>query len=228
MRHLKLAFVMSLSLLLTIACGKSDEQIAAEKAAEETKEAAQALKEAAETAGGGELGEFAKAMENAAAAMAGKTPDGKVVEPVRFQDLQASLPEVSGWERGTPSGERMTSPVPFSETEADYLMGDATVSLKIVDSAFNQMLVAPWAMFLTAGYERESREGYEKSVTIDGNPGFERWNVASKSGELNLVVAKRFLVTIEGDNISDTKVLHEFASKIDTAKLASLSPQPGS
>lgn len=229
MRHLKLLFVMSLTVLLAMACGKSEEEIAAERAAEETREAAEALKKAAESAGvsGAAQGlqEFAKAMEGAAAAMGGTTPDGKPVEPVRFQDLQTALPEIAGWERGSPRGERMTAPVPFSEAETDYTMGNANVSVKIVDSAFNQMLVAPWAMFLSAGYERESSEGHEKSVTVSGSPGFERWNSEAKHGELNLVVGKRFLVTIEGDNISDTKVLHEIASQIDTGKLASLAPQ---
>jgi hypothetical protein len=101
-------------------------------------------------------------------------------------------------------------------------MGDANISVKLVDSAFSQMLIAPWAMFLTAGYERETGEGYEKSVMIGSNPGFERYNKSTKDGELNIVVGKRFLVTIEGDNIADTKVLHEFASRIDASKLESL------
>jgi hypothetical protein len=154
--------------------------------------------------------------------MAGKTPDGKTAEPVRFQELQSMLPELSGWQRGTPTGERMTSPVPFSQAEADYTMGDATVSVKVVDSAFNQILIAPWAMFLTAGYERETSDGYEKSTTVGGHPGFERYNKAAKDGELNVVVAKRFLVTVEGNNIDDTKILHEFASRIDGGKLEAL------
>jgi hypothetical protein len=82
--------------------------------------------------------------------------------------------------------------------------------------------MAPWAMFLTAGYERETSDGYEKSVNFDGNPGFERYNKGNKDGELNIVLGKRFLVTIEGNNIDDTKVLHEFASKLDASKLAAM------
>jgi hypothetical protein len=218
--------MVAVAFIFTIACGKSEEQIAAEKAAEETKEAAEALKKAAESTGAAAtqqgLQDFAKAMEGMAGAMSGKTADGKTVEPVRFQDLQSSLPDLSGWQRGTPTGERMTAPVPFSQAEADYTMGDANISVKVVDSAFSQLLIAPWSMFLTAGYERETSEGYEKSVVVGGNPGFERYNKASKDGELNIVLAKRFLVTVEGDNINDTKILHEFASKIDASKLESL------
>jgi HPt (histidine-containing phosphotransfer) domain-containing protein len=229
MRAFKLIGTIGLALTLAVGCGKSEEEKAAEKAAEETKEAAEALKKAAESAGAGTaqgMQDFAKAMESAAAAMSGKTPDGKPVDPVSFQDLQAALPQVSGWERGTPTGERMTAPVPFSEASADYQMGDANVSVKVVDSAFSQMLIAPWAMFLTAGYEKQTGDGYEKSVNMAGHPGFERFSSSNKEGELNLVVAKRFLVTVEGDNINDTKVLHDFAAKIDTAKLEALQPKP--
>jgi hypothetical protein len=226
MRRLNLVLLIGFFLTLAVACGKSAEQKAAEKAAEETREAAEALQKAAESAGASGtaegLKEFAKAMEGMAGAMSGSTPDGKPVDPVSFQALQTALPELSGWERSAPGGERMTAPVAFSEAETHYTRGDANVTVKIVDSAFSQMLVAPWAMFLTAGYERESSGGYEKSVNIDGNPGFERWNKDSKTGELNLVVGKRYMVTVEGNNINDPKVLHQFASKIDADKLASL------
>lgn len=226
MRVLKLVGIVGLVLTMAVACGKSEEQKAAEQAAEEAREAAEALKKAAESTGAAAtaqgMQEFAKAMEGAAAALSGKGADGKPVEPLGFQALQTVLPEVSGWQRATATGERMTSPIPFSQTDADYTMGGATVNVKIVDSAFNQMLSAPWAMFLTSGYERQTSDGHEKSVNVNGQPGFERWSASDKSGELNLVVAKRFMVTIEGENIADTKVLHEFASKLDAGKLASL------
>lgn len=216
-----------LAIVLTVGCGKSEEQKAAEKAAEDAKAAAEAIQKAADSAAAagaaaeGAAG-FAKALEGMAGAMAGKGPDGKAVEPISFRELQAALPDVSGWTRGEVQGERMTSPIPFSQSEVQYTKGESQINVKIVDSAFNQILVAPWAMFLTAGYERESTDGYEKSVTVAGHPGFEKWNSQSKDGEVNLVVAKRFLVTIDGTNIDDTKTLLEFASRVDAAKLASL------
>lgn len=217
---------LALTMSMTVACGKSAEEKAAEQAAEETREAAEALRKAAENAGaaGAAQGmqEFAKAMEGMAGAMSGTTPDGKTVEPVSIEQLQTVLPEPSGWQRSAPQGERMTMPVPFSQAEADYTMGDAQISVRVVDSAFSQILVAPWAMFLTAGYEKQTGEGYEKSVVVGGHPGFERWEKDGNYGELNLVVAKRFLVTVEGRGIDDAKVLHEFASHLDANKMAAL------
>jgi hypothetical protein len=213
------ALVVSVSL----ACGKSEAEKQAEQAAADAKKAAEAMQKAAESGGAAAAAQgmeaFAKAMGAAAAAAGG---DGKPVNPVGFQELQTALPSVSGWEMDKPRGEKMTMPVAFSQTEATYTKGDSTVNVKIVDSAFSQLLIAPWSMFLTTGYEKQTSDGYEKSVNVGGNPGFEKWESDSKDGELNLVVAKRFLVTINGDSIPDMKVLQEFASKVDTGKLASL------
>lgn len=217
------------TLAVSSACGKSEAEKQAEQIAAEAQKAAEAAAKVAEKASeeaGAQaakgMQDFAKALEGMAGAMAGKTPDGKAVEPVSFRALQTTLPSVPGWTMEKPRGERMTSPVAFSQTEARYTNGDAIIDVKVIDSAFHQMLIAPWSMFLAAGYEKETSEGYEKSVTVDGNPGFEKWDSDDKDGELNLVVGKRFLVTVEGRRLADAKVLHEFVSKLDTAKLAAL------
>lgn len=233
---------VTMALGTIVACGPSEAERRAEaakqqaeQAAAEAEKAASAASDAAAKAGSdmakgvedlakGAEG-FAKAMEGMAGAIAGAATaanGGKAVDPVSFRDLQTLLPSVSGWTMNKPRGERMTSPVAFSQTEAMYSNGDQQVDVKIVDSGFHQILLAPWAMFLARGYERETDSGYEKSVQLNGNPGFEKWDSDDKSGELNLVVGKRFLVTVEGDRIADAKVLHEFMSKLDTGKLAQL------
>jgi hypothetical protein len=228
MRHVRVLGMMVL-LATAVACGKSEAEKRAEEAAAEAQKAAEAATDAAAKAAeqaGGEVAkgvqDLAKAMEGMAGAMTGLNAEGKAVDPVGFRDLQTVLPEMSGWTMGKARGERMTSPVAFSQTEVRYSKGEAEVDVKVVDSAFHQMLIAPWSMFLAAGYEKETEDGYEKSVTVGGNPGFEKWNSTSKDGELNLVVAKRFLVTIEGNNIADARVLHDFAAKMDASKLAAL------
>jgi hypothetical protein len=121
-----------------------------------------------------------------------------------------------------PRGERMTAPVPFSQTETRYTKGDARIDVKVVDSGFAPLLIAPWSMMLASGYSKETSEGYEKAVKVKGEPGFEKWNSESKDGELNILVNKRFLVTIDGNDIADTKALHEIAERMDFAKFATL------
>ncbi|MGD9904231.1 MAG: hypothetical protein AB7U83_12265 [Vicinamibacterales bacterium] len=226
------ALVIGAVALSAVACGKSPEEKAAEEIKAATEKAAEAIAQAGQAAAqqgaaaGGEaakgMEEFAKAMQGMATAMSATANGGKPADPVSFRDLQTAFPAVDGWTMDKPRGERMTSPVAFSQTEARYRNGDARIEVKIVDSAFQQLLVAPWAMFLAAGYEKETDDGYEKSTTVAGHPGFEKWNDRRKSGELNLVVAKRFLVSVDGDRLTDMKQLHDFAGKVDFAKLAGL------
>ncbi len=214
---------MALALAGSMACGKSDAEKQAEIAAAEAQKAAEAMNQAAETAGqdmARGMEGFAKAMEGVAGALAGG--DGKTVEPVAFQALEAALPQVAGWEMQKPESERMTSPIPYSQTETTYTMGDTRIEVKVVDSGFATMMILPWSMMLSSGYSKESSSGYEKAVTVAGQPAFEKWDSNSRDGELNILVNKRFLVTVEGDNLADTKVLHEFAGKMELDKLAGL------
>jgi hypothetical protein len=148
--------------------------------------------------------------------------DGKTVEPVAMDVLKSTLPQVSGWQMDEPRTQRMTSPIAYSEAETQYTQGSIEIDVKVVDTGYAQMLIAPWAMFLASGYSRESSDGYEKAINVAGHPGFERWNKNSNRGELNMFVGKRFLVSLEGDELADTKILHDFASKMDLGKIASL------
>ncbi len=209
---------VALALVASVACGKSEAEKQAEQAAAEMEKAAKAAEAAGQDVAKG-MEEFGKAMSGLAGAMGG---DGKTVDPVSFQALETTLPQVSGWERGKPESERMTSPFAYSQTEATYTKGDARIDVKVVDSGFAQMLIAPWSMMLASGYSRESSDGYEKAVTVNGQPGFEKWDSSSKNGELNVLVDKRFLVSFEGSDLADTKVLHEMAGKMDFGTFASL------
>ncbi len=198
------------------ACGKSSEEKKEEQKEQQAAKTAEAG--AAEAAKG--LEQMAKGLQ----AMAGGAAAGNVqpVDPVSFRDMQALFPDFEGWEKGKPTGERMSSPFKFSQAEVRYTKGDSRIELKMVDSGFNQLLLTPYTLFLTAGYEKETSDGYEKSTKVNGQPGWEKWDSSGKDGELNALVGKRFLVQIDGRGIEDTKLLHELAGQIDMAKLSTL------
>jgi len=209
---MKRLFVIGVAALVAAgACGKSTEE-KKEEAAVKTAESG-----AAEAAKG--LEQMAKGLE---AMAGGGSGEPKPVDPVSFRDMMALFPEMDGWEKAKPTGERMASPFAFSTAEVAYTKGDSRIELKTTDSGFNQLLLTPYAMFLTAGYEKETADGYEKSTKVKDQPGWEKWNGAAKDGELNALVGKRFLLQIEGRQIDDVKVLHELAGKIDMEKLAAL------
>jgi hypothetical protein len=207
MRSFITATILATIAFTTTACGKSEQQQATEAAAKQLEEAAKSAEE----------GDTAKSLEEMGKALGalagGGSTDQKPVEPVSFRDLQTVFPDLDGWEKGKPTGEKMSSPVPFSQATVTYTKGDSSIDAKMVDSGFNQLLIAPLTMFMARGYERETDEGYEKSAKVAGLPGWERWNTESKSGEVSAVVGKRFILTVQGDNIEDTRVLYQVAEK---------------
>ena len=203
------------------ACGgKSD----TEKAAEQMQKAAEEMSKSSGDAqkGAEEMAKGFEAMAKGLAGAAGADGDLKPVDPVSFKELQAVMSDVSGWTKENPEGERMTSPFAFSQASVTYKKGDADIDLKIMDSGFNQLLFAPFAMFMSAGYEKETQDGFERSVNVNGNPGWEKYSKGSRDGELNVVVNKRFLVQVEGRGIDDTKALRAVFDATDVKKLASL------
>ena len=213
------AVIVATSLSL-VGCGKSPE----EKAAEELQKAAVEMQKNA-----GDMQKGAEDMAKGFAAMAkglagavGGDANVKPVEPVGFRELQTVMPAVAGWEKRSPTGEKMSSPFSFSQASITYKKGDAEIEQKIMDSGFNQLLFTPFTMFTAAGYEKETQDGYEKSVNIAGNPGWEKWDKTSRSGELNVVVGKRFLVQVEGHDLDDITALHTVLEQTDLSKLASL------
>ena len=216
--------VMALACAVAAGCGNA-EQKRAEEVAQAAQQTAKAAEQAAKSAGAGAadaakgLEQVAKGLEAMAGAAAGNT---KPVDPVSFRDLQTFFPDLDGWQKEKPTGERMTAPFAFSQAEVRYVKDDSSLAMKIIDSGFNQLLLTPYAMFLQAGYEKETSSGYEKATTVAGQPGWEEWRAEGKDGTVNAFVGKRFLLTIEGNNIENVKILHEAAGRIDMNKLAAL------
>lgn len=211
--------------IVSAACGGSDQKKAEEAAAQAQAEAAKTTEQAAKTAeqGAKQAAQGLEAMAKGLEAMAGGAGGNvKPVDPVSFRDLQTFFPDLDGWEKQKPTGERMTAPFAFSQAEVRYEKGDSRIEMKLVDSGFNQLLFTPFAMMMQAGYEKETQDGYEKSTTVAGMPGWEKWNAERKDGSVNALVGKRFILSIEGDNVEDVKALHAIASKIDFNKLAAL------
>ena len=132
--------------------------------------------------------------------MAQAGADGKGAPLVDFQKLETALPTVGGWTRSEPEGRQMTMPFPVSNTEARYTKGDMEVTITITDSAFNQLVMTPFALMSAVGFSEKTSSGYKKATTVDGQPAYEEWNSSDKNGEIGIVAAKRFLVEAKGTN----------------------------
>jgi hypothetical protein len=103
------------------------------------------------------------------------------VEPVSFRDLIALLPEVDGWERSEPTGERMTSPFRSPPRKPELHARRRHVDVTITDSAFNQLLLAPmrcsWRQATSANHAG-LREVHDQ---VNGHPGWEKWTASVRT-----------------------------------------------
>jgi hypothetical protein len=213
-RHVSAAIAIS---MLVSACGGTTDD-----AAKQIQKAAEEIQKSVGSGSARGLQGVSKGLEDLAKGMStmANDPNAKPVDPLTIDALKTALPDLSGWEKGKPTGERMSSPVNYAEAKVTFTKGDSAVDVKIVDSAMNQLLIAPFSMFLAVGYEKETDHGYEKGVKIGEYPGWERWDGEGKEGELNAIVGKRFIVQIEGRNIENMKVLHSTMENINLKKLA--------
>lgn len=142
----------------------------------------------------------------------------KPVDAVSYTELLPFLPEPpSGWQGEKPKGQsNQMGDMKFSEAEREYTMGEKRMEVKITDWAFRQALYAPF--FLMASFSQESTEGYNKGIKINDDPGREEYRNESKSGELSVLVGKRFLVTVKGNGIEAAE-LRQWWDRIDTKGL---------
>lgn len=202
-----MGLVTGLGLVASAACGgPSPEQQQAAEAARTLQDSAQQMATGAEA--------FAQGL----AQMAQAATDGKVTV-VQFEDLQKALPELAGWTRATPTGSTVTMPFAMSQAEADYVNGDQRMEASIVDTALNQALFMPFSMFLASGYSERTSEGFRRSVTIKGEPGFEEWNEPGQSGTVTIVVGKRFVVSVDGSGVSGVEPMRALIERVDFGAL---------
>jgi hypothetical protein len=203
-RSLSIGFVV-IALTAATACGKSAEEQQAEEAAKAVQTGADAMAQGAAT--------VAKGLEQMAQSAGGK------VEVLPFETLGTALPDVSGWERGKVTGSSTAFPMAMSQTEATYTNGNAEIEVEIIDTALNQMLFAPFSMYLAANYSERTSDGYRKGTTIKGEPGFEEVNTPDKTAEITLVVGKRFIVHARGRDVAGIEPVRAALERMDFSKL---------
>src|SRR5881409_3138180 len=148
-----------------------------------------------------------------------------VPDAVDYQKLLPLLPEApEGWTTDKPEGSTEdVGGFRITNVHRDYRKGKGdktpTAAISILDSVANPDYVSA----TTAAWNNnsESSEGYSKSVTIDGNPGFEAFEKESKHATLWVMIANRYFVQIELQN-QDPKELQEWIKRVDLKKLATI------
>jgi hypothetical protein len=149
----------------------------------------------------------------------------QLVEVVDFSKLLPLLPNSpDGWTADKAEGSTDDiGGTKITSVHRDYKKGDGdsapTTSISILDSAANPDYVAS----TTAAWNMSTStpEGYTKTLTIEGMPGFETFENEGKHGTLWLMVAKRYVLTIETQN-QEAKDLQDWLKRIDVKKLSAV------
>jgi hypothetical protein len=146
-----------------------------------------------------------------------------LVEVVPVAKLLPLLPEApAGWTADKPEGSTTDAGgVKITNVHREYQKGSAadapSTTINILDSFASPEYITSATAAWNVG--AETAEGYSKSVTIDGQPGFETFENEGKHGTLWLVVGKRFFLEIETRG-QDAKDLLDWLKRIDIKKLA--------
>jgi hypothetical protein len=146
---------------------------------------------------------------------------------VDFRDIRALLPEsLPGMKRTDVHGERtgaMGMTISFASAVYKQDKGRGTVTIKISDlSGTGAMAFAQMGMM--GEIDRETDEETERSVTIGGHRGIEKYNTRRRAAELNLFVASRFHVELSGNDV-ESRDLRDVLNAIDLKKLEALKPK---
>lgn len=161
--------------------------------------------------------------------------EGKEVEPVDFRELKALLPEEIGeLKRVSASGEKTNSFGIFvSKTEGKYEFvvesdseqkSERNDRLKIEITDLGNM--KGWGGFAAfawtfAEIDKETDTGYEKTTTYKGHKAYEKYNTRNSSGKIEVLVAKRYMVSVEGNNVA-MDLIKEALDEIDIGRLEEL------
>ena len=141
-------------------------------------------------------------------------------EVANFQELLPFVDlKIPGWTMvGKPSGATLQQgKVMVSEARVSFRAGNQTLEIIIMD------FLGKTIPFLTG--QQLQMESSEETVHLTEVLGFkasETFHHRDKQGELNISVADRFWVKIDGEGIENLEVLKKVAQQMDLKKLATL------
>lgn len=149
--------------------------------------------------------------------------EGKEVETVNFRELKALLPEeLDGLKRTSASGEKTNAfGINVSKSEGEYKTEDNSSRIRITITDMGSM--SGWAGLAAFGWtmteiDKETEDGYERTIEYKGYKGFEKYNTKRNDGKKEVMVAKRFMVSVEGYDVP-MEAIDDAMDEIDVDEL---------
>jgi len=214
--RLILAGLALLGLLVMMGCGMCSRKPDADQAAQKEEEAQKAAEPG--------LQQMGDALSKMKEAMEGK---GEPVEPVDHKALKALLPETAAdLARESAEGEKSGAMgVKVSMARARYASEESSLEIEITDmgtaSGLTAMASAAWTL---VDMDKESDAGYERTTTFRGHRAFEEYDNNAQRGEMRVLVAKRFIVKVQGSNLPMDRIKSAL-SEVDFGQLTVLAKE---
>ncbi len=193
------ALALAAALVLAAACGRESAPPPppARDAGTKMAEASRRMGEAARQGDVQGMGEAAKSMGEAFVG-------GVQVEPVDFRELKAVLPEkLAGLGRTSSEGSRTNfMGIATARALATYEDGKgARLEAEILDAGTLTGIASAAFAWIHVDIDREGDDGYERTITLGGRKGYESYSRRTRTGELDVVVAGRFIVSLRGTGV---------------------------
>ena len=173
---------------------------------------------------GAQVGEAARKVGESAQKMGEQLAVGSQVEPIDFRELRRLLPDAAaGLKRVHGEGARTSvMGIASSRAVAAYEDGKgARLEIELIDAGTLTGLASVAFAWINVEIDKEGDGGYERTTTLEGRKAFERYSTKDRSGELDVVVAGRFIVSARGTGI-DMKTFRAALGSLDLAALEAM------
>jgi len=201
---MKNSFFLLLFSLLLVNCGDfaTEEQKAAARKADAEAEFKENINNAKDNLGGaiGNLGDAISSLK--------KKHSVEEKEPVNFRDIKKILPnDMAGLEQIDSEGQTSGfMGFKFSTAKAIYKEDKSKLEVKIVDIAGIGKLASKMANWSNLDIDKESKDGYERTTTIDGHKAYEKYDARTKKGKVAMIIDDRFIIDIEGRSVTERQL----------------------
>lgn len=149
--------------------------------------------------------------------------NGNKVVAADFRDLKALLPErLLRMDRSSFSGERTgIKNLKIAVAEAEYEDDDRYLKIALIDGAGLPIASLANANWSIIEVDKENKDGFERTTTINGHKAFEKYNNRRQEGELILFYNNRFVISLKGEGIEEGD-LRKALDKLDLDELDDL------
>lgn len=151
---------------------------------------------------------------------------GEKVEVVNFRKLKELLPEeLDDMKRTGFSGEKTNAfGINVSKSEGEYTSEDNNqkITITIMDMGSMKGLAGMTAFAWSwAEIDKESDDGFERTFEYKGHKAYEKYNTNYQDGEVQVLVAKRFMLEIKGSDTPMEK-MHSALDEVNIGDLESM------